>query len=366
MKFKLLTMTAMLLASGVASAAVDAEKIYNSVIEQKMDLIIHANDDDYSVEEGIGIWEVANGLGSDKALERVGYLIRDISGDGIPELLIGLINDDQESPGYCKGNQIFMIYTIANNEPVLVTEGWARSMSCTLPGNQFFYNGSSGAQVSLTGKYSLSHDGQSLTWSDFYFTYPDENSEDISVNFYSNKTGDADPETSTKLEMDYDGFEKLSESWSGMTTPMDGFIPFAKLKKLDTSNQGSQCEGDSEVSAAFAPEDLSVLGDYQEIKASTSDPVVKVAITTKGKVSDFKVLGLEFMNADDDGNITFRENAVYRVGDVTCDKSVVISLSLIGTIPNNGISFKDANGNLKKYTISESGMDGSIILSEFK
>ena len=47
------------------------------------------------------------------------------------------------------------------------------------------------------------------------------------------------------------------------------------------------------------------------------------------------------------------------------DRQLLVRFSFIGTIPNNGISYTDDSGKTRYYSISESGMDGSLVFSEF-
>lgn len=48
----------------------------------------------------------------------------------------------------------------------------------------------------------------------------------------------------------------------------------------------------------------------------------------------------------------------------TPERPLEASLVFLGDIPNNGISFTDADGNVKYCAVDMSGMDGSLILWE--
>lgn len=47
------------------------------------------------------------------------------------------------------------------------------------------------------------------------------------------------------------------------------------------------------------------------------------------------------------------------------ERPLVVYLSMIGTIPNNGFSFVDSLGYTRYFAIVESGKDGSVMLQEF-
>lgn len=62
-----------------------------------------------------GVIESARAM-EDNALDGLGYTIQDLSGDGIPELVVGTL------PEY--GGQINAVYTLVDGQPQFVFEGW--------------------------------------------------------------------------------------------------------------------------------------------------------------------------------------------------------------------------------------------------
>ena len=87
-------------------------------------------------------------------LQYLGYTIEDISGDGIPELLIGTIpNDAAEVPE----TQLNLGgYTCKDGEPVCFLEGWARNVYEWLGDGRFFYFASRGYAYSGFGPVHIS------------------------------------------------------------------------------------------------------------------------------------------------------------------------------------------------------------------
>ncbi len=61
-------------------------------------------------------------MGEGDVLDRIGYAYKDINNDGIDELMIGEISDDENTKGI-----VYDLYTMADREPVHVVSGWDRN-----------------------------------------------------------------------------------------------------------------------------------------------------------------------------------------------------------------------------------------------
>ena len=72
---------------------------------------------------------------------------------------------------------------------------------------------------------------------------------------------------------------------------------------------------------------------------------------------DFISIGLE--------DSLFPEDILYSIKELSPNKAFVVQTFVSGTIPSRGISFLDKNNKKKYFYISESGLDGSLLLSEF-
>ena len=83
------------------------------------------------------------------------------------------------------------------------------------------------------------------------------------------------------------------------------------------------------------------------------------------KVSDFKVLSLSFESADDNGNIKYATEVLYGQSELIPERPLMVGMSCDSTIPCYGISYVDENGVNRNFAVEVSGMDGSILLSEF-
>lgn len=173
----------------------DYAQLYSEVLNGFYDLIANSTDDSEAGDGQTGVWEAVMLTGSEEAMKNVGYVIEDISGDGVPELMIAAI--DTNSGEKHLGREIYACYTYANGAPYLTFEGWARSSYSWIGGGSFLYSGSSGAACSYFGTYSISDDGTALVCNDNYFTYPKDDSWEV-IGFYHNTTGDGEPTDSTE------------------------------------------------------------------------------------------------------------------------------------------------------------------------
>ena len=132
----------------------------------------------------------------------------DVSGDGIPELMIGYDTEGYE--GQDKQSNVLSLFSIKDGKPVAAFESWARSSHQWIGDGHFFYSGSNGAASTLFGEHHISKDGTEVVWDDFYFS--DETpSGDIA--FYHNKTGMYDAAASEVVNMPEEDFWKLMDGY---------------------------------------------------------------------------------------------------------------------------------------------------------
>ena len=185
---------------------VDNPHLYKDVLNRVHFLITNK---DYEVDRQdgeTGIFETA--MYSEDPLNDIGYHIEDISGDGIPELLIGYIDETTDSASY--GSMIFDVYTYYNGGPQLVFEGWGRSAYKYAGGKDFVYHGSGGASYSYLADYTIAEDGKELICNDFYFTKEKDETFSNIAYFHNNSGSEEDPSTEEVAENDFfNAFEQL-------------------------------------------------------------------------------------------------------------------------------------------------------------
>ena len=111
----------------------DPDLIYSKLVERFRALVVDPFGQDSDEPGEIGVLEAARDAG-DRAEYEMGYLVEDLSGDGIPELAVGQL-----------GGPINALYTLVDGQPELVFEGWYRSSYVYMGDGHFYYYGSSSA-----------------------------------------------------------------------------------------------------------------------------------------------------------------------------------------------------------------------------
>jgi len=175
--------------------------IYNPILKAAYDVLTKGSGDD--IPEGFtGIMEHAMYSSHADAVKEVGYKIADLTGDGVPELVIGT------------GYNIFALYTIKDGKAQLAVEGWGRSTEQMLTDGSFYMSGSAGAAAHIFGRYTLSSDGVTKNWIDCYFTdVKDEQSWEIGI--YHNKTGEMDKTKSEELNISMEDLNSIENGYMG-------------------------------------------------------------------------------------------------------------------------------------------------------
>lgn len=327
---------------------VDGTEIYKDILDDFYTLIVNGSEEDTYFEGSDGVSEALWAMG-ENALELIGYSIKDISGDGIPELLVGAMDDSNS------GKEIYAVYTCQNDTPICTLSGWSRSAYTSMGDGRFLYQGSGGAIYSIFGTYTISPDGTSLICEDYYFTC--EKDETFSeVGFYHNTSGEWDKDASEELNLPEEEFWKIQNDLAEQTenVPM---MPFSAYEYAVESTE------ELPVTALFASDaDVSA---YDEFIADTDESQEKILFLAKSTVKDFQVLSLSLEDVDENGNITFSTETLYVLEELTPQRPLMAGMTIYGTIPNYGISYVDENGAARSFAVGISGMDGSLILEEF-
>lgn len=203
----------------------DSEQNSYGAYEKILDSLYYMllNGLDYNDEtEGIsGVLEATLGYKNrQEALAAVGFIIEDLSGDGIPELIIA-----SNLNGSNYGTPIYALYSCAYGEPSLTFYGSIRSIFRLKSDGNFLYRGSGGAAYSSFGNYTLSYDGTSLIRNYYYHTEPTELTEDgyyDTIIYRDNSNGESE-----ETDMTIDDFADMAEDLSYMTVRLD-LTPFSE------------------------------------------------------------------------------------------------------------------------------------------
>lgn len=323
----------------------DDEAIYAPVLSSAADLLSREIPDEhiYAPAE-TGIQEIRMGSGREDAPWNVGYCLRDLSGDGIPELIIAEIKSQEVKISH--GDRILALYTRVQNQPRLVLEGWGRNRYYLLPDGTLLNQGSGGAAYSCLGLFRLTPDGTQTECLDFYFTEP-EGSEIVT---YYNTLGIWDPA--------YEGNQRLDLDLWQLDEIMRKDIQLLELTAF----------------AFYLEEDhpsllLAQWNPYQEIEnciiLSDSEYSTQIVLYAyHGAVTDLQLLSLELEDVDEDGSAHFRENVLETIAKVEPGSPVAVQLEFGCSIPNFGLRYTDSTGAVKAYSIMQSGMDGSLLMNE--
>lgn len=110
-----------------------------------------------------------------------------------------------------------------------------------------------------------------------------------------------------------------------------------------------------------------IAGEYGTVFNASADEYAFYAVfRTDVKITDVKVLGLTFVDADESGVMTFDKEVLHTVDEIGPDFNLAVHLTADGSIPAYGISYADTDGTIKSFSVNMSGEDGSLYLAEIK
>lgn len=332
---------------------------YDDILDQVCNIIdvIASTAPDYIMEEepyiagSTGILEKCKVAGPAETFNRIGYTVRDINADGVPELIIGEIAEREGAS--CHGHTLYAVYRQSGNRIYCVLEGMARDSFQLLDDISFFNQASEGAMYSMFGRYILPPHENATVCSDYYFTCEkDETFQE--AGYYHNTSGQFDKAVSQQIaEAKYDA--ALASYVERVSTIQ--LIPLATHAARDGIRSASVFVQRFEVLDQHTPHD--------EFIADSTEAQVKIAFSSAVGVQNFKVLELALVGVDDNGKPTFSTRERYTLPSLKPERPLVLGMTFYGSIPHYGISFIDEKGEPKRFFIDQSGNDGSILLVAF-
>lgn len=284
----------------------------------------------------------------------VGYTVQDISGDGVPELIIADIAEKED--GTCRGSMVYAVYTTADGKAYNVLEGWNRNRYDWTGDGRFFNRGSAGAAYAIIGDFALSKDGRELVFGDYWFTY-DKNNGGEEIAYFHNTTGQWDVEASEEISAE--AFYQAEEELKGKIEMLE-LTAFADYTPAKPAPDNSPAK----LSAAWAEDELSDYAEYDTYVAEDASGAETVVFCTDKEITNFKVLELSLENADEEGNITFAAKTLYKQKELTPEGPLLVTMPIYGSIPNWGIAYTDRDGKQHTMSVSVSGKDGSLLLED--
>ena len=238
----------------------DYEKLYAPVFDEVSEVLHNGFDYDMQYDYvSDGLMERVMYPGEEDLLDDVGYVMEDVSGDGIPELMIGY-NEPFDAEGI-ERSFVLGVYTLSDGEPCTVISGWARNRYWPLPDGHLYNSGSSGASNTAFGENHLSKDGTEVIWDDFYFS--EENASGGLV-FFHNTSGIWDRSGSERMDIPERKFGSI----------MDGdeeqciLFPWTPMRDYEGSGSGSLISEDIDQTAIT---DGMIIPDSDSRKLSEDD-----------------------------------------------------------------------------------------------
>ena len=335
---------------------------YLPVYREKLDFFHHA------LTNGIEDWEYGKGeaglleyimnMPEPDTLEKVGYTIQDLNGDGIPELLI--VQVDEPVTDEAKGKVIFAAFSAVDDKVELIFEGWYRNAFYYLGDGKVYNTGSAGAMYSIFGTYRLSADGRKLDCEDYYFTYEkDESLQEIG--YYYNNRCELEKSISTELDGGQEAFEQTQSAFSSQIQTLS-ITPFSKYQ---ASGQYTPARAENPINIHLAEEALANFSSYDTLTADESEYQVKILLSSTTAVKNFKFLRISVTDIDANGKIIADTEAIYNINTLQPEHPLVVTMTFFGTLPSYGISYETESGETKSFYISQSGKDGSLMLIKF-
>ena len=272
--------------------------------------------------------------------EKTGYAFRDLNGDGTPELIIGEIEDTSDNTGIVPG--VVYSYSKEKNEITEVFESWDRNINILLSDNSIVNTGSNGVSSSVLGHFVLEPETCSKKYKSFVFS----ELKDDKVVYYTNTTGEYDPEKSETIES-YD-FEKAADELLASKAKIE-FNPLSEYKQSRPLN-----------AAAFS-DDIKASAAFRLFEDSGRNTV----FTATEDISSVVLYDITDIKLSDEGSIVeYTSVPVYKVPELKAGESLAAGLEYGDVLPCNSICFVDKNGVMRSFVITQSGKDGSVILTE--
>ena len=330
--------------------------LYDAVLDEINGMIRNPEKAFEEADGKMGVLEAAMAFGGEDAPANIGYAIGDFGGDGVPELLIGLIEETQP---VCRGSLIYMAYTLVDGQPHLAFEGWYRNCYQYMGDGRFYYEGSAGAASSGFGTFRLLPDGTGLSCEEFYFSEWKDGSA-MEAEFWYNTSGEWDSSVSEKMDMTSDDFWKLADEKRAEGFGSIELTPFAMRRSAGET----MAENELPVRVQWAEDvDFSEDCDYYDI--STSGSQSRIVFTTDSFVNEFAILELSLTDVSESGDMEFEAYpALPRITGLIADSPLAIGLTFAGDIPCYGFQYEDENGDLRRFALEISGEDGSILIRE--
>jgi hypothetical protein len=322
-------------------------KSYDYVINDYYDFVANFSGTSVSTQQKYYPFADVASFAKNESLEAIGYTIKDVTGDKVPELIFGFIImlDGKKS----LGKEVLALYTIESGKAKLVFQGGNGYKYYNLGGGKFAFSGHT-QYYEVFGSFALSKNGDKLVYDDFNFI---DFTDIDNIVHYSNKTGALDKKSSKKQSIVSDQYQEMIDETILKSKEME-FTPLKKFKKADNKAQKVSVYEEWEVKANYK--------NYLRYNLKSNVFKTKVFFVPSNSVKDFKLYGLTFKSMDDKGKVKYDKRLLFSVKTLTSQKPLLADVEPTETIPKTGISFVDNKGKIQKYVVYRSGEDCSLLL----
>lgn len=322
-------------------------KSYDYVINDYYDFVANFSGKSDSTPQKYYPFADVTSFAKNDSLEAIGYTIKDVTGDKVPELIFGFIImlDGKKS----LGKEVLALYTIEKGKAKLVFQGGNGYKYYNVGGGKFAFSGHT-QYYEVFGSFALSKNGDKLVYDDFNFI---DFTDIDNVIHYRNKTGDLDKKSSKKQSIVSDQYQEMIDETILKSKEME-FTPLKKFKKADNKAQKISVYEEENVKAKYK--------NYLKYSMKSNTFKTKLFFVPSNSVKDFKLYGLTFKSMDDNGKVKYDKKLLFSVKTLTSQKPLLADVEPSETVPTTGISFVDNKGKTQKYVVHESGEDGSLLL----
>ena len=324
--------------------------IYQDILDDAYLFIAEDEGENFVFEGRVGLWEKLQGKNSEEFLENIGYAITDISGDGIPELIVAEINPKKDD---ISGSEVIVMYTLNETYPQYVMESFEGRSYIYVGENRFYMQETTEDGGSSFGMFRLESDGTGLICEDFYFT---SDSGTKPMKYYQNSSGRKDVKSSKELSIKKEEIQKIqSKMKAGITElSLKSFYEYSAIGRKNVQFQ-VKLINDS-VKRLLEP--------FEYFAAEEGEYTSEVLFRPHAEVKNVKILSLEYIFDESGKNVKVESKVLHHYDKLTPEKPLVVKVAFYEFYPRYGISFEDADGTWQ-FGVDISAKDGSLVIDEF-
>ena len=296
-------------------------------------------------------------MGDEEALRRIGYFLKDISGDGVSELIVGAI--EEEDGTYRYGRELYAVYSCQQPQINQLFFSDTHHRYTLLSDGRILVTTVNGVHDFGLGVYRMAPDGSALTCEDYYFVVEaDESARHGDV--YHNTIGQSDVRVSEKMGMTPEDVLALGRKLDGQAQPVP-LYPFSLYFY--------------EPKEPFAPETslVSVMrreavdpGTYYRSRFCINQEGAHFSLflSAEKELMNVHVLALRYLDTEE-GQPIFATHSLAGIYRFKPEHPVIVDLPVVDAMPAYGLSYED-EGWPHTFALRESGFDGSLFFEEIQ